>query len=188
MFGESESRPPVVLEPPEHFEDWGREQERDNLDFNIDGASARVRFREFFRNFRQEHVYIYREALLKHWNRNELFIEVDLAHLNEFDEVLFNNLQAKPSETLPFFEAGAKDALKQSLTVISSGNVDNLGNVDFQIILKSHQNTQSLRTLTAEHVNSLIKVPGIVISCSKARSKAVDLTIKCTKCQAVKVS
>ncbi len=124
---------------------------------------------------------------MKHWNRNELFIEVDLSHLNEFDEVLFNNLQAKPSETLPFFEAGAKDALKQSLTVISAGNVDNLGNQDFQIVLKSHQNTQSLRTLTAEHVNSLIKVPGIVISCSKARSKAVDICVKCTKCQAIKV-
>jgi DNA replication licensing factor MCM5 len=59
---------------------------------------------------------------------------------------------------------------------------------EFQIVLKSNQNTQSLRTLTAEHVNSLIKVPGIVISCSKTRSKAVEICAKCTKCQTVKVS
>jgi DNA replicative helicase MCM subunit Mcm2 (Cdc46/Mcm family) len=57
---------------------------------------------------------------------------------------------------------------------------------DFQIILKSNQNTHSLRDLTAEHVNSLIKVPGIVISCSKARSKAVEVVIRCTKCRNTK--
>jgi hypothetical protein len=89
MFGE-EFRAPVVIEPPLQEGDWGV---RDQLDFNVDGSSARTRFREFFRNFRQDGVYIYREALLRHWNRREFYIEVDLAHLNEFDEVLFNNLQ-----------------------------------------------------------------------------------------------
>jgi hypothetical protein len=40
---------------------------------------------------------------------------------------------------------------------------------DFQIILQSGEIPQTLRNLTAEHVNQLIKVPGIVISCSKTR-------------------
>ena len=40
---------------------------------------------------------------------------------------------------------------------------------DFQIILQSGEVPQTLRNLTAEHVNQLIKVPGIVISCSKTR-------------------
>jgi hypothetical protein len=85
-----EYRAPVVLEPPQYEDDWGA---RDAIDFNVEGASAKVRFREFFRNFRQDNVYIYREALQRQWNRKEFFLEVDLAHLNEFDEVLFNNLQ-----------------------------------------------------------------------------------------------
>eukprot|EP00981_Chlorochromonas_danica_P003705 scaffold684_cov167-Ochromonas_danica.AAC.4 len=81
---------------------------------------------------------------------------------------------------------GAKDALKQLLT---SENQDALSQTtvpDFQILLRSNQQSQSLRSLTAEHVNTLIKIPGIVISCSRARSKAVDISLKCSKCQAVK--
>lgn len=86
---------------------------------------------------------------------------------------------------MALFESGAKDALKQCLTQDNQAQLPNIG--DIQIILRSDQNTQSLRTFTADHVNALVKVPGIVISCSKARSKAVDICIKCTKCQAVKV-
>jgi hypothetical protein len=92
MFGELDTRAPVVLEAPEFIQDdiWGRDIQA--LDFNVDGSSARLRFREFFRNFQLDNIFIYREGLLRNWNRRELFIEVDLAHLNEFDEVLFNNL------------------------------------------------------------------------------------------------
>ncbi len=89
-----EYRPPIVLEPPQYEDDWG---DREMVDFNVEGASAKVRFREFFRNFRHDNVYIYREALLRQWNRRDFFVEVDLAHLNEFDEVLFNSLQVNIS-------------------------------------------------------------------------------------------
>jgi hypothetical protein len=90
MFGDYDTRAPVVLQPPEENFDWAK---RTATDFNVDASSARVRFREFLRNFRQDHIYIYRESLLRHWNRREFFIDIDLAHLNEFDEVLFNYLQ-----------------------------------------------------------------------------------------------
>lgn len=59
---------------------------------------------------------------------------------------------------MTFFEAGAKDALKMSLTAENRDILNQTTIPEFQIILRSNQNTQSLRTLTAEHVNSLIKV------------------------------
>jgi hypothetical protein len=90
MYGEDEVRRPVVLQPPDASDSWGGSR---LVDFDIDGSSARSRFREFFRNFRVDNVFIYRDALIRHWNRKELFVEVDLSHLNQFDEVLFNNLQ-----------------------------------------------------------------------------------------------
>ncbi|KAJ1428371.1 MCM2/3/5 family-domain-containing protein [Ochromonadaceae sp. CCMP2298] len=154
--------------------------------FDIDGSSARNRFREFFRNFQLENVYIYRDALIRNWNRKELFVEVDLFHLNQFDEVLFNTLQTRPNDIMSFFEAGAKDALKMSLTVENREVLNQATVADFQIILRSNQNTQSLRTLTAEHANTLIKVPGIIITSSKTRPKATVICIRCTKCQCVK--
>lgn len=173
----------VVLLPPGDIDAWNESQ----AGFEIAGAAARQRFREFFRNFRLGNIYLYREALIRHWNRNEYFVEVDLAHVDQYDQVLFNAIQTQPESILKFFETGAKDALKLFLTEQSANLVNNNTIPDFQIILKSSQLTQSLRNLTAEHVNKLIKVPGIVISCSKIRAKATSIVVKCNICRHTKV-
>ena len=146
----------------------------------INGPSAKIRFREFFRNFRNGGVYAYRDELLRRWNRNEYYVEVDLSDLNEYDELLFNMIQTRPGEFMPFIESGAKDALKILLTDPNQQKVDSDKIPDFQVIFKSSQLVQSLRTLTAEHVNKLIKVPGIIISCSKIRAKANSVHLRCT--------
>ncbi len=59
---------------------------------------------------------------------------------------------------LPYFEKGVKDALKLFVTGPAAVEIDKEGIPEFQIILKSSQLSQSLRNLTAEHVNKLIKV------------------------------
>lgn len=90
--------------------------------------------------------------------------------------------QNRPTEATPLFEAAAKDALKLLLSTASASSVD-LSNIpDFQIVLQSAQRPHSLRNLTAEHVNTLVKVPGIIISCSKTRARATVISIRCSKC------
>ena len=150
-----EARAPTVLEPPG---EPVRNRGGGGLDFEVEGSAARQRFREFFRNFRQGNVFVYREALMRQWNRREFFVEVDLAHMNEYDEVLFNNLQNRPSVFLEYFEKAAKDALKYFLTEKSALEAGVNTIPDFQVILKSAQLSHSLRNLTAEHVNKLVKV------------------------------
>ena len=62
----------------------------------IDGAAARARFVNFFKTFRPaNNSFVYRDALIRHWSRNELFIEVDLAHVNQYDENLFDTLNVR---------------------------------------------------------------------------------------------
>jgi hypothetical protein len=73
-------------------------------DFELSGAVARMKFREFFRNYRIGNVYHYREALLRHWTQGLHFIEVDLAHVTEFDEILLNNLQVGWSLSFALFD------------------------------------------------------------------------------------
>lgn len=85
-----ESRPLVILEPPEPGFDWG---ERTDLNFQFEGPITRAKFREFLRNFRIANKYIYREALIRNWTRNNFSVEVDCAHLVEFDETLLHHLQ-----------------------------------------------------------------------------------------------
>lgn len=232
------SRRPVVLEP----EGDGYDRRPRVGAYEIEGSTARLRFREFFRNFRLGNVYLYRDALIRHWNRKEFFVEVDLAHVHEYDEVLLQSLQVdgrqnesglqqsgydtqircpetrvfcikcshsqlmhlvvnvlsadvfslttlqtRPTEILPFFEVGAKDALRAFLTQQGVDQLSELTVPDFQVILISAEKTQSLRNLTAEHVNRLLKVPGIVISCSRLRVKANLVVVRCTTCSSIKV-
>lgn len=125
---------------------------------------TRYRFREFVRNFHQNSSYIYRDALMRHWNRKEFFLEVDLSHVNEFDEGLYDCLLEFPRKYLPLFEEGVKDALKKLL--LNSTELEHLRSDDgelqnFQLICKSAQIPLSLRNLTSDHVYKLIKVPGI---------------------------
>ena len=80
------------------------------------------------------------------------------------------------------FEAGARDALKQILLSKSVDMMMRNGVPDFQVILRSSQFPTSLRSLTAEHVNHLVKVPGIVISCSRVRAKATLIVAQCSVC------
>ena len=95
--------------------------------------------------------------------------------------------QTRPGDILPFFEAAAKEALNSFLVTENQDLIKVQATGDFQIILTSSQTALSLRNLTANHVNKLIKVPGIVISCSKTRAKATMVCLRCTKCQTVKV-
>lgn len=143
-------------------------------------------FASFFRNFRDGNVYIYRDALIRQWRRREFFVEVDLAHVNEYDEVLFNNLQSRPDDIMPFFEAAAKDALKKFLMEASTMERDDEKVMEFQVILKSSQLAHPLRNLNADLVNQLVKVPGIIISSTKSRAKATTIHLICNKCHEVK--
>jgi DNA replicative helicase MCM subunit Mcm2 (Cdc46/Mcm family) len=56
------------------------------------------------------------------------------------------------------FEIAAKDALKLFLTSQGNTDISSSSIPDFQIVLRSSQIPLSLRNLTADHVNKLIKV------------------------------
>jgi hypothetical protein len=78
--------------------------QRTDPSFFVEGAPARHRFKEFFRNFRLGTIYPYRDSLIRHWNRGEYYIEVDVSHLNEYDEALYNSLKViQILQNLTFF-------------------------------------------------------------------------------------
>ena len=175
-------RTPTVLLPPSEHGDYQHRTGLDGRNFEVTGSDARLRFREFFRNYQTNNVFVYRDLLLRRWGRREFFVEVDLSHLNEYDEILFNNVQTKPEEMMQWFERGAKDALVHLLTSQNAESAKSHSVGDFQVILHGSQITHSLRTLTAEHINKLVKIPGIIISCTKSKSKATCISLQCSKC------
>lgn len=92
MFGEGGGSRTVVLEPIDEsyqYNDWTEET---GEDFNSSNATIKLKFKEFIKNFSLENIFHYRELLLKQYNRRSYFISIDISHIREFDEVLFNKL------------------------------------------------------------------------------------------------
>ena len=169
-------------------------------------AEAQRQLREFIRNFRRGAVYPCREQLLQRWRKREPWLTVSLGDVQQYDSALFALLQTRPVEMLPLFEAAAKDALERLVASEGLGAdpaaPDGLGADedgedggggggaagvgDIHVVLSSDQRAQPIRSITADHVNSLVKVPGIVVSATRVRAKAVAVVARCSKCGACK--
>jgi hypothetical protein len=69
--------------------------EEEEAQYSLTGHQARRGFAEFFRNFRIGGVFHYREALLRNWNKRHFFVELNLAHVYEYNDMLLNALQVR---------------------------------------------------------------------------------------------
>lgn len=130
-------------------------------------------------------------------------LEIDVAHLGEYDGSLLGYLRDQPATVLPAIELAAGDALKTLSYDVRKENPDSepehdsttdeqivsnergkfLGKIpSIQILLKGNLGLTSLRSIKSEHVNRLIRCPGIVISAAPVRSRATQLVVRCPRC------
>jgi len=174
----------------DNSESW--EDKDDDEDGYVDLDAVRRHFREFLRSYRQasgQSGYIYRERLLRMHRRtsgeesnpkkNGCSIRVELAHVGEYDSALLGLLLSRPNDVLPQFELAAKDALKTFLHDLKADS-DSVGSV--QILLKGNLAATPLRSIRSKHVNKLLRVPGIIISAARVRSRAHIIAIRCARC------
>eukprot|EP00934_Nitzschia_sp_Nitz4_P004673 Nitzschia sp. Nitz4//scaffold41_size133979//5474//8075//NITZ4_003325-RA/size133979-processed-gene-0.235-mRNA-1//-1//CDS//3329551404//4663//frame0 len=136
-----------------------------------------------------------------HISNNAAVLEVDVSHLGEYDGSLLGYLRDQPATILPVIELAASDAL-QSLLYEMKTNVDELDQepdqldgqapdntvqqkpdrMMIQILLKGNLTHTPLRGIKSEHMNRLIKCPGIVISAQPVRCRAIKLVVRCPRC------
>ncbi|KUF94267.1 hypothetical protein AM588_10009829 [Phytophthora nicotianae] len=153
-------------------------------------AALQRRLLAFLRGFRVGPLFYYREQLLANARRSHWFVTVNLSHVAAFDQELQDLLLKSPKEQLPLLENAAKEMLTQllvssqdagapdsSTSGISSSNLP-----DIQAILTSDQAPVALRHVHSQEINRLVKVPGIVISATRVRTKCVSATLKCRNC------
>jgi DNA replication licensing factor MCM5 len=136
---------------------------------------------------------------------NTAKLEVDVAHLGEYDSALLGFLRDQPGALLPALENAASDALSTLLYDLQSNNSkdnddDNdddqneddaaaaaatnkeKANIPIQILLKGNLTMTCLRAIRSEHMHKLITCPGIVISASPVRCRATKLLVRCARC------
>ena len=56
------------------------------------------------------------------------------------------------------------------------------GGNSIQILLRGNLTPTPLRSIQSHHMNTLLKCPGIIISCARVRPRAMALRIRCAKC------
>jgi DNA replication licensing factor MCM5 len=133
---------------------------------------------------------------------NNAKIEVDMAHVGEYDPSLLGYLLNFPGKTLPCLETAAVDALGTVLYETSHNNTstnNDIGDTQpdeldtsqgattnavllFLVLLKGILKATPLRSIKSEHMNRLLRCPGIVISGSPVKNRAIQLTVRCPKC------
>lgn len=209
-------------------------------------------------NYRQSSRYLYRDRLLRMHRRTSgdesnpdstsssqfassgadpnAFLEVDIAHVGEYDTALLGLLLGQPAGILPSLELAAVDALKTLLFDMqrevagreddsgdgenaaggaaqgatqegetaeggADGNANNpgatsaagealptpadLANIStstIQILLRGNLTSTPLRCIQSKHMNTLLRIPGIVISASRVRSRAHTIKVRCARC------
>ncbi|CAM9657948.1 unnamed protein product [Ectocarpus sp. 12 AP-2014] len=151
-------------------------------DGNMSAIEAKRQFREFIRSYRNGNLFPYRDQLLQRYRKRETYLEVNLGHVNEFRPDLLDMLTLRPVEYLPLFEQAAQEALKQ----LTTERVEGEPLPEIQIVIKSEQMPTGLRSIAADHVNKLLKVPGIIISATRIRAKATSVAAKCKSCGCLK--
>ena len=142
-------------------------------------ASARIKYFQFIRTYREGNVFIYRDKLRQAVSLGIPELEVDLDHVMAWDDVLADDLQERPAFHLPHFEQAALEAAK-SMDILDPEALDM---PSFQITLMSTKKRITIRELVSSQVSRVVIIPGIVISSSKVKAKATKIFAQCKGCQ-----
>lgn len=152
-------------------------------DATINLQGIKKKFKEFIRQFHSGNFnYKYRDTLKRNYNLRQYYLEVNLEDLRSFDETLAEKLCKQPSEHLAVFEDAGTEVADE-LTHPRPEDEEDINSI--QIILSSDSNYISMRELKSEVVSRLIKIPGIIVSASQKKTKAIKMSIQCRSCQTI---
>jgi DNA replication licensing factor MCM5 len=136
-------------------------------------------------------------------------LEIDLRHLSLYNDELAHAIQDRPADILPLvgrssslclcccsrlakFENAATKAARSILFPLA-GTSDERAEAALQsipriqITIQSGLSMQRFRDLTADTMNKLVRIPGIVISASVLSSRSTKLHLQCRACKSTKI-
>jgi DNA replication licensing factor MCM5 len=141
----------------------------------VDDAAAL--FAAFLTHFRLGGEFLYSVMLRENLRGALHFLEVNVAHIQQFSEKLFHMVQHSPSRTLPRLEAAAVRVAEERRLFIPGGRRD------LQIQFFWGVVPLSIRHLAQAQVARLVCLNGIVIKSSATHARCVRAAIQCTSCR-----
>ncbi|KZT74892.1 MCM-domain-containing protein [Daedalea quercina L-15889] len=148
---------------------------------------------DFLLQYRVGGDFIYRDKLRANLLLKQYQLEVDLRHIGLYNDELAHAIQDRPADILPLFETAATKAARTILFPLAANGqgpsndsaAQAIQNV--QIMVKSGLNLQQFRDLSANTMNKLVRIPGIVISASVLSARATKLHLQCRACRTSKI-
>ncbi|MPC27074.1 DNA replication licensing factor mcm5 [Portunus trituberculatus] len=123
---------------------------------------------------------VYRDALKRHYNLRQYYLEVNIEDVAAFDETLAEKLKKSPIEHIPLFESAATEVVDE----ITAPRPEGEEKVEpIQIMLNGAALPTDIRKLQSQEVSHLVKVAGIVVAASGVKAKAQTITIQCQTCR-----
>ncbi|TFY83319.1 hypothetical protein EWM64_g697 [Hericium alpestre] len=145
---------------------------------------------DFLLQYRLGGEFVYRDQLRGNLLLKQYQLEVDLRHIGLYNDELAHAIQDRPAD----FENAATRASRAILFPLASrdGTEDRAESSTtsipkVQVTIKSGLNMLPFRDLTAEKMNKLVRIPGIVISASVLSSRATKLHLQCRACRSPRV-
>ncbi|KAF5337117.1 hypothetical protein D9611_003224 [Ephemerocybe angulata] len=150
---------------------------------------------DFLQTFRIGEDFIYRDKLRANLLIKLYLLEVDLRHVSLYHDELAHAIQDRPADILPLFENAAtkigKSLFGNRNDTEATNATENGAPADtipkIQVTLKSGLNLLQFRDLTADTMNKLVRVPGIVISASVLSARSTKLHLQCRSCGTPKI-
>jgi len=150
-------------------------QERQIADEAID---IRLLSKEFVSHFRIGSRFLYVEMLRENLAAGLFFIEVQMAHLQQYSGVLLHAVQHSPTRSLPIIEHAVSElAHERKLFPLYTRQST------VQVQLYWGVPPISLRHLAQATVAKLVCASGIVVKASSSHARCVRAAIQCTSCR-----
>ncbi|PPQ69616.1 hypothetical protein CVT25_013699 [Psilocybe cyanescens] len=147
---------------------------------------------DFILSFRVGGEFVYRDLLRGNILLKQHLLEVDLRHVGLYNDELAHAIQDRPADVLALFENAATKVARNILYPLAGNSEDRTEAAAeaiprIQVTIKSGLNLLQVRELTANTMNKLVRMPGIVISASVLSSRATKLHLQCRACHSTKI-
>ncbi|KAF8140048.1 MCM-domain-containing protein [Boletus edulis] len=147
---------------------------------------------EFLLQYRVGGDFVYRDNLRGNLLLKQYHLEIDLRHLSLYNDELAHAIQDRPADILPLFENAATKAARSILFPLASTSDERaeaaLQSIPkIQVTIQSGLSMRRFRDLTADTMNKLVRIPGIVISSSVLSSRSTKLHLQCRACKSTKI-
>lgn len=123
-------------------------------------------FVEFVKEFKTTHK-SYHSQLHTNLAQNIFSLTVQLEHIGQYNQDLFNRLILNPENSIECFEKAICKAFDLK---------------NFQILMQSSNPCVKIRDLNASKSNKIVKIQGIVVSVSSVLTKPKELYLTCRSC------